>query len=148
MNNNNRSLFCDYFWPCLWQLYTHLSQNFGSDSHFDVLNRSKSWLVQRLWHKIQIFPFSFFEILYKNTCFAFLHFLSYLLYQLRVRIIKHLKITVWTSVAWKTNIQLAKKWPDKVVKWQFISCYFLRVSQAGARPPSTSEAITFEPIEI
>ena len=45
-------------------------------------------------------------------------------------------------------IQLAKKWPDMVVKWPFISCYFLRVSQACARPPSTSEAIMSEPIKM
>jgi len=41
-----------------------------------------------------------------------------------------------------------KKWPDMAAKWPFISCYVLRVSQAGAMPPSTSEGITFEPIKI
>ena len=30
-----------------------------------------------------------------------------------------------------------------VVKWPFISCYFLRVSQACTKPPFTSEAIKF-----
>ena len=65
------------------------------------------------------------------------------MYQLKFRLVKHLKMTVWTSVLWKTNIQLTKKWPDMAVKWPFISCYFLRVNQAGVMPPSTSEAITF-----
>ena len=60
MNNNNKWLFYDYFWPHFCQLYIHISQNWGLVQHFDVLNRSKIWLVQRLWHKMQIFPFSFF----------------------------------------------------------------------------------------
>ena len=36
------------------------------------------------------------------------------------------------------------------IKWPFICCYFLRVSQAGVRPPSTctSEAIIIKPIKI
>ena len=41
-----------------------------------------------------------------------------------------------------------KKWSDIVVEWPFISCYFLKVSRAPARPPFTSEAIKFEPIKI
>ena len=32
------------------------------------------------------------------------------------RPVKHLKMTVWTSFLWKINIQLAKKWPEMVVK--------------------------------
>ena len=39
----------DHFWPFICHLYVHLSQNWGSDGHFEVLNRSKSWLVQKLW---------------------------------------------------------------------------------------------------
>ena len=35
----------------------YLSQNWDSDSHFEVLNWSKSQLVQKLWHKTQIFTF-------------------------------------------------------------------------------------------
>ena len=27
---------------------------------------------------------------------------------------------VWTSVLWKINIQLEEKWPEMVVKWEFI----------------------------
>ena len=30
------------------------SQNWGSDNHFDVLNKPRFWLVQKLWHKMQI----------------------------------------------------------------------------------------------
>ena len=144
-------VFYHYFWPYFCQQYIHIWQNWGSDSHFDVLNRSKIWLVQRLCHKMQIFPFSVFcNFVQKNSFafFVFLRFVSYLLYQFRFRLLKHLKRTVWNSVLWKTIIQLAKKWPEKVVKWPFISCYFFRVSQVGARPLSTSGAITFEPIKI
>ena len=43
---------------------------------------------------------------------------------------------------------LAKKWPDLVVKWPFISCYFLGVHRTCSRPHVASEAITFEPIKI
>ena len=39
------------------QLYEYLSQNWGSDDHFEVLEGPKSYLVQKLWHKMQIFPF-------------------------------------------------------------------------------------------
>ena len=101
--------------------------------------------------KCKYFHFHFFcNFVQKHSFafFAFLRFVSYLLYQSRFRLVKHLKMTVWTSVLWKKNIQLAKKWPDMVVKWPFINCYFLRVGQASARPPSTSEAITLEPIKI
>ena len=41
--------FYDHFWPFFCQLHNQLSQNWGSDSHFEVLNQSKSQLVQKLW---------------------------------------------------------------------------------------------------
>ena len=50
----------DLFWPFFCHVYDHLSQNWGSDDHFEVLNRSYLWLVEKLWHKTQIFPFLFF----------------------------------------------------------------------------------------
>ena len=42
------------------QLYDHLSQNWDSDGHFEVLKSSKSLFVQELSHRKQIFPFLFF----------------------------------------------------------------------------------------
>ena len=78
-NNNNKCPFFDHFWPFFRQLYVYLSQKWGSDCHFDVLNRSKIELVQRLWHKMQIFPFSVFcNFVQKHTSafFAFLRFVS------------------------------------------------------------------------
>jgi hypothetical protein len=33
---------------------------------------------------------------------------------LRFRPLKHLKMIVWTSILWKTNIQLEKLWPNMV----------------------------------
>ena len=47
----------DLFWPLFWYMYVHLSQNWGSDGHFEVLNRPYLWLVEKLWCKTQIFPF-------------------------------------------------------------------------------------------
>ena len=69
------------------------------------------------------------------------------MYQLGFRLVVHFKTTVWTSVLWKINMQLAKKWPDIVIKWSFISYHFLRVSQACARLPSTSEASRCRPFK-
>ena len=43
-----------------------------------------------------------------------------LLIQLRFRPTMHLKMTFRTSVLWK----LAKKWPEMVIKWPFVSCDF------------------------
>ena len=141
----------DLFWPFFCHMYDHLSQNWGSDSHFEVLNRSYLWFVQKLWHKTQIFPFLLFcDFVQKQTfaSFVFLCFLTKLLYQLRFRLIKHLTMTVWISVLWKITMWLAKKWPDMVIKWPFISCYFLGVRRTCFQPQVTSEAITFEPIKI
>ena len=90
------------------------------------LNSNKFWLVQKLRQKMEIFPFPFFcNFVQKhknarnaNACFCtkYLLFVSYPLNQLEFRPIKHIKMTVWTSVLWKITIQLAKKWPEMVVK--------------------------------
>ena len=40
---------------------------------------------------------------------------------IRIQTIKHIKMTVWTSVLWKITIQLAKKWPEMVVEKSFTS---------------------------
>ena len=42
------------------QLHEHLSQNLGSNGHFEDPNLSKSQLNQKLRYKIQIFPIQFF----------------------------------------------------------------------------------------
>ena len=39
----------DHSWPFFCHMYGYLSQNWGSDGHFVVVNRSKSWLGQELW---------------------------------------------------------------------------------------------------
>ena len=57
----------DLFWPFFRHMCVHISQNWGSDSHSKVLNRSYLWLVQKLWHKTQTFPF----FLQFSTSFAF-----------------------------------------------------------------------------
>ena len=36
--------------------------------------------------------------------------------QLRFRPVKHLKLSVWTSVLWKNKIHIAKKWPEMVLQ--------------------------------
>ena len=47
------------FWPFFHHMHVHLSQNWGSDGHFEVLNKSYLWLGQILWPKTKIFPFLF-----------------------------------------------------------------------------------------
>ena len=39
----------DHSWPFFCHMNVYLSQNWGSDGHFEMLNGSKSWLVQKLW---------------------------------------------------------------------------------------------------
>ena len=50
------------------QLHIYLLQNLGSDVYFEVLNGSKSYLVQNLCNKTQLFPF--FCNFVKNTSFV------------------------------------------------------------------------------
>jgi hypothetical protein len=72
----------DLFWPYFCHMYVYLSQNWGSDGHFEVLNMSYLWLVQKLGHKTQIFPFLFLwdfvqkQMFASSAFFAFLCFLS------------------------------------------------------------------------
>ena len=40
--------------------------------------------------------------------------------QSRFRPVRHLKMTVWTSVLWKIKIQLVEKWTEMVIKWTFV----------------------------
>ena len=100
----------DLFWPFFHHKYDHLLQNWGSDGHFEVLNRSYLRLVQELWHKTQIFPFLFFVILYKNRHFCLLHFLWFCVFchnfctNYYLDSLKHLKMIVWISVLLKINM--------------------------------------------
>ena len=75
-------LLYNRFWPLFCHIYVHLSQNWGSEGQFEMPNRSKSQFVQKLWHKIQIFPFSFFCDFVKKSpiaCYAFLFILLFVL---------------------------------------------------------------------
>ena len=51
--------YYDHSWPFFCHMCEYLSQNWGFDGHFEVLNRSYLWLVEKLWHRTQIFPFLF-----------------------------------------------------------------------------------------
>ena len=144
-NDNDNCQFYDHFWPFFCQLYVYLLQNWGSDSHFGMLTGRKSNWFKGYDIKCKYIYFLFFAIFYKNTLLRFFNFVS-LLYQLRFRVLKHLKMSVWISFLWKITIQLAKKWPDMVVKCSSISCYILKVSQEHPRHQFTSEAIILEPI--
>ena len=72
INDNYVFQYLKPFWPFFGQLYLHLWQNWGSDGHFEVLNRYKPWLVPNLWLKMQIFPFLFsYNIVGKNALCIF-----------------------------------------------------------------------------
>ena len=43
----------------------------------------------------------------------------------RFRPIKHLKMTVLTSVLWKITIQISKKWPEMVVEPDMCSQFYI-----------------------
>ena len=49
LNDNLYFSLFYHFWQFYCHWYVYLSQNWGSDSHFEVLNQSKSQLVQKLW---------------------------------------------------------------------------------------------------
>ena len=76
MKENGKWPFYDHCRPFFWPLYNHISQFWGSDCHFEVLNRSKPWLIQKLWLKMQIFP-SIWDIVEKKYICVFCIFVSF-----------------------------------------------------------------------
>ena len=65
----------DHSWSFFCHMCVYLSQNWGSDGHFEVLNRPYLWLVENLWCKTQIFPFLFFcDFVQKQIFASFLFF--------------------------------------------------------------------------
>ena len=66
------------FWPLFCHMYVHLSQNWGSDGHFEVLNRCYLWwfksndTISKYFHF-----FSFFAIFYKSRRLYLLLFLRF-----------------------------------------------------------------------
>jgi hypothetical protein len=78
MKENDKRQFTTFSGQFFWKLYDYISQNWGSDNHFEVLNRSKPWLIQKLWLKMQIFPFPFFcDIVEKNAFMIFVFLYSF-----------------------------------------------------------------------
>ena len=47
---------------------------------------------------------------------------------LEFRPVKHVIMTVWTSVLWKMNIHISKKWPELVVTRSFIKGHSFPIS--------------------
>ena len=73
------------------QLHKYLSQNWASDDHFEVLNGSLFYLVQKLWPKMK----------QRKKCKKRKRHHNWNMNQLRFRLVKDLKMTVWTSVVLK-----------------------------------------------
>ena len=51
------------------------------------------------------------------------------------RPVRHLKMTVWTSVLWNIVIQLPKKWLETVLKWPFIIIFHFRSDVTMRKEP-------------
>ena len=127
--------------------------NWGSDGHFEVLNRSYLWLVEKLWRKMQIFQFLFFlRFCTKRDICIFFVFYIFVFF-----VITFVPIRIQTSSApqndhWNLSFVKDKRvvgqtWPDMVQKWLFISCYFLGARRTCTVPQTAIEAITFDPIK-
>ena len=143
-----------HFRPFFWQLCDYISQNWGSDGHFEVLNRSKPWLIQKLWLKMQIFPFPFFCDIVEKNAFVFFAFLGF------ICILCHNYCTNHDSDLFSTSKWLSEppfcerflhcwtqKWPEMVVKWSFIKCKFWWWISNLAKT-LCSPRVHFEPISI
>ena len=66
-----KNKFYNHFKPIFRHLHKYLSQNWSWDGHFEVLNGSI--YIQKLWHKTQLFPFSFLcDFVKKNIRVMFL----------------------------------------------------------------------------
>ena len=62
---------------CFTTVFVHLYAYYiDSNGHFEVLNRSKSYFVQKLWLKIQIFLFPLFLEFCKKHLLVFFFFFS------------------------------------------------------------------------
>ena len=98
-------------------LYENLSQNWDSDGHFEVLNKSESWFVQQLWHKTQKNPTykthkkhkCFFSTTPQKTKMKIFVFWVMNLNQSRFRPVKHLQMSVWILILWSIVLWLPKK---------------------------------------
>ena len=124
-----------------WQCYDHFRPFFalfmfifhktGSDGHFRCLTvLNYDWFES---YNTNIFIFAFFVILYKIKRFRFCIYGFFV-----IRLVNHLKMTIWIPVLWK------KTW-----SWQKNGqLLYLGVCRTCKRPQATSEAITFEPIKI
>ena len=112
----------DHSWPFFRHMCEFLSQNWGSDGHFEVLNRSYLWLVEKLWHKTQIFPFLFFyAILYKNR---YLHLFCFL----RFCVFCHNLCTNWNSDLFSTS-----KWPSESQFCERWMCSWSNMARYGPK---------------
>ena len=110
-------------WPFFCQLYVCFSQNWDSDGHFEVLNKTKSCLVQLKWHEMQKRNKRTWVFLYKvaKTENGNIRILCYNLWTNQFLDLSG--TSKWKSephYLWKINIQFAEKWPEMVVKWAFV----------------------------
>ena len=89
------------------------SQNWDSDGHFEVLNMSRYWLVQKLWHKTQISPFLFFWFWTQTKISVLLRFYFFC----SNKDLDSLSTAKWLSESqfyerWTWSWQ--KKWPEMI----------------------------------
>ena len=92
----------------------NLSQNWSSDNHFKVLNKSKSWLAQKLWHKIKIFLFLFFCVFVKKHLICAVFFAIFAIFA----------VFLHRNEAFSTKIEIHyQKWPSfRMEEFQIKNC--------------------------
>ena len=144
------------FLAIFWQLCDHILQDWGSDGHVEVLNRSKPWLIQRLWLKMQIFPFLVFcDIVEKKSSVLFDFLFCILCHNY---CINH-DSDLFSASKWVSETQFCEIFSYRCYKigqkWSWnghlsdsnlmINLWF---SQDLSWPPGTFCVVYFEPIKI
>ena len=76
MKENDKWPFYDHFPPFFGNYMTifHKTEVQPVIGHFEVLNKSKPWLIQKIWLKMQIFPFLIFRDIVEKNAFVFFAF--------------------------------------------------------------------------
>ena len=123
-SSGNHFIFLPVFYLIMWVMKA--SKNFGKIAILKIWELISLWDVKTYFGKLAL-KWCIFRHEKRNIL---TDIMSLLLIQLGFRHTKHFKMTVWISVLWKIFMYLAKKWPEMVIQWPFMShnftLFFLR----------------------
>jgi hypothetical protein len=135
-----------------WQLYDYISQNWGSDNPFEVLNRSKPWLMQKLLLKMQRFQFQFFCDSVEKNAFVFFEFWYFFCILCHNCCTNHdsnlFSTSKWLSESHIVGTKMARYGCKMAINQMQMLMINLWFSQDLDWPQVTFCVITFEPIKI